>query len=360
VPAIARSVSAPVSPQGRADLYEDSTGFKLLEFNMGSALGGMENADICRTMLGHPLLGEFAREHGLRYVDTMHAQVDNMLAGTGADRDAGPVVAVTDWPSSYHARLGPYMGKLALRWREFGLDAHPCHIGELDVRGGRVWLGGRAVDIIARMFLLEYLLEPGAASLMDPVLDAVASGRVTMFTPLDTELLGSKSALAMLSDPANRHLFSPAEAAAIDRIVPWTRMVRPGPVTLEDGSTVDLAQYAAAHADDLVLKPALRYGGQDVLPGWDPGTSPELWRDVLGKAMGQPFVLQRRIRPVPELFPGEDGEPVPWIVAWGVYTGVSGYGGMITRAGTVSSRLAVLNVGAGAHLGCCLSTDPAR
>jgi hypothetical protein len=76
--------------------------------------------------------------------------------------------------------------------------------------------------------------------------------------------------------------------------------------------------------------------------------------------MGQPFVLQRRIRPVPELFPGEDGEPVPWIVAWGVYTGISGYGGMITRAGTVSSRLAVLNVGAGAHLGCCLSTDPAR
>ena len=69
-------------------------------------------------------------------------------------------------------------------------------------------------------------------------------------------------------------------------------------------------------------------------------------------------MIQRRIRPVPELFPGDDGELVPWIVAWGVYTGVRGFGGIITRAGTVESGLAVLNVSSGAHLGCCLSAGP--
>jgi hypothetical protein len=107
-----------------------------------------------------------------------------------------------------------------------------------------------------------------------------------------------------------------------------------------------------------VLKPALRYGGQDVLPGWQHETSPELWRDRLAGALGGPYVLQRRIRPVPELFPGEAGEPVAWIVAWGVYTGVNGFGGIITRAGTVESGLAVLNVSAGAHVGCALYAEP--
>ena len=355
--AAAASRSSPVSPQARADLYEDATGFRLMEFNMGSALGGMENADLCRSMLRHPLLAGFATAHRLGYVDTMREQVTNLRTATGFGPGSAPVVAVTDWPSSYQRRLGPYMHNLARRWRELGLDAHGCHLGELEVRGGRVWLAGRPVDVISRMFLLEYLLEPGAAELMEPVLGAAARGEVVMFTPLDSELFGSKAALAMLSDERNRHLFTPAELASIDRILPWTRAVRPGPVTLEDGQHTDLLDYAISHAGDLVLKPTLRYGGQDVLPGWHHQTSPGLWRDRLENALDGPFVLQRRIRPVTELFPGVGGA-VPWIVAWGVYTGTRGFGGIITRAGTVESGLAVLNVSSGAHVGCCLSTRP--
>ena len=64
-----------------------------------------------------------------------------------------------------------------------------------------------------------------------------------------------KASLAMLSDHANRRLLSPEERAAIDRILPWTRMVRPGPVTLEDGRTVDLYDHAISHPGDLILKP---------------------------------------------------------------------------------------------------------
>jgi len=93
------------------------------------------------------------------------------------------------------------------------------------------------------------------------------------------------AALAMLSDERNRHLFTTAELASIDRILPWTRAVRPGPVTLEDGQRADLLDYAISHQDDLILKPTLRYGGQDVLPGWHHQTSPELWRKQLARAL---------------------------------------------------------------------------
>lgn len=363
--ALLASRSERVSPQARADLHEDATGFRLMEFNPGSALGGMENADICRVMLQAPVLARFAGRHRLGFVDTQREQVANLYADTGFSPGSSPVVAVTDWPTSYAGVLGPYMHKLAARWTEMGLDAHACHIGELQVRGGRVWLAATPardrrpadipVDIVARMFMLDYLLEPGAAELMDPVLGAVARGEVAMYTPLDCELYGSKSSLAMLSDERNRHLFTTAERASVDAIVPWSRPLRPGPVTLEDGRVVDLVDYALAQPEELVIKPTLRYGGLEVLPGWQAGITPELWRERLTKALGGPYVLQRRIRPVSELFPGEGGQMVPWNVVWGVFTGVNGFGGIFTRAGLAGSGQAVLNLHGGAHIGCCLN-----
>ena len=70
-------------------------------------------------------------------------------------------------------------------------------------------------------------------------------------------------------------------------------------------------------AGDLVLKPTLLHGGASVLPGWHPGTSAQLWRDRLISAMGGPWVIQRRIRPAPEMCPGERDQLIPWTVTWG-------------------------------------------
>jgi hypothetical protein len=354
VSAIMRSRGASVTRQSRADMYVDATGFRLLEYNMGSTLGGMDCADMCAALLDHPVLAQFAQAHRLGYTDTMREQVHNMFVETGSAPGSFPVVALTDWPSSFQT-LEPYMRQFCARWRELGLDAHPCHIGQLEVRDGRVWLHDKPVDIISRMFLIEDLLEsPEAPALMDPVLDAAARGAVKIFTPMDSEAFASKGALAMLSDERNRPLFSQEELDSLDRILPWTRMVRPGPVALEDGRRVDLFEYALAHQRDLALKPTLLHGGQGVLLGWLDDTTPELWRQRLTEALDGPYVIQRRIHPVPELFPGEDGEPVPWLVAWGVFTVVNGYGGVFARATTVDSNIAVINLGTGAYAGSCL------
>jgi hypothetical protein len=355
VSAVLRSTGRPVTRQARADLYTDASGFRLLEFNIGAAIGGMDNADMCRALLAHPVLAEFAKTHELGYVDSMHEQVSNMFAETGVEPGSYPVVALAASPAVY-ADIGGYLHHLAVRWRELGLDAYACRAGELAVRGGRVWLGGRAVDMISRLFLVDDFFEPEALAALGPVLDAAGRGEVKMFTPLDSELLGNKAALAMISDEHNRHLFGAAELASFDRIVPWTRMVRPGPATLESGERVDLLDYAATHRRDLVLKPVLLHSGRGVLPGWHPGTSPQLWRQRLTEALSGSYVLQRRIRPVPELFPDDDGELAGWIVTWGVFTGVRGYAGVQARAVTVDSNIGVINVDTGASVGSCLST----
>jgi hypothetical protein len=354
VSAIMRSRGAEVTRQIRADLYIDATGFRLLELNMGSALGGMDNADMSRGLLEHPVLAEFAAAHGLEYPDTMADQVSNYYAETGLPAQSRPMVACTDWPSSF-TTLEPYMRHYNARVQKLGLDEHPCHIGQLEVRDGGVWLRDRKVDIIDRLFMLEDLLEsPEAPALMDPILDAAARGEVKIYTPMDSGIFASKGALAMLSDEANRHLFSPGELASLDRLLPWTRMVRRGPVTLEDGRRVDLLEYAVSHQDDLALKPTLLHGGQGVLLGWRADTSAALWEERVRAALDGPYVIQRRIKPVPEFFPAESGDPTPWIVCWGAFTTASGYAGIFARATSVESNVEVINLDTGAYVGSCL------
>lgn len=351
VSAIVRSRGTSVTRQTRADLYAEGDGFRLLEFNMGSALGGMDNADMCRAQLEHPLLADFARRKGLGFVDTMREQVNNILVESGFTQEDRPVVALTDWPSSYQD-LAPYMEQFCERWQALGLDAHPCHIGQLEVRDGRVWLGERPVDIISRMFLIEDLLEyPDAPALMDPILDAAHRGEVRIFTPMDSEVFAGKGALAMLSDEENRSLFSADELTSLDRILPWTRMVRPGPVTTPTGERAELLTYALAYRHELALKPTLLHGGNGVVLGWSPDVTDEGWRELITGALGGPYVLQRRVRPDIERFPDEAGELRPWTAVWGVFTVASGYGGGYARATTVESGAEVVNTSTGACAG---------
>jgi hypothetical protein len=349
-----RSQAGQVTQLVRADLYPEPAGLRLLEYNMGSAVGGVDNPSMCRAMLRHPLLRDFAREHQLGYVDTMREQTRMIFAETGRDPGSYPTMAVTSWPDHYQ-RFRPFLHRMARRWRTLGLDTHACHIGQLQTGGGRVRLRGRPVDIIFRIFLTEHLLTPQGPDLIGPLLDAAADGQVAIFTPLDADLYGSKIPLAMLSDDAHRHLFTPAQLAAFDRVLPWTRVVRPGPVALEDGRTVDLLDYAAGHAEDLVLKPALAHGGMGVLAGWHPATSPQAWRAALRAALDAPSVLQRRIRPAAELCPGAAGEVVPWTVTWGVFTSPAGYGGVFARAYPEDSGRAIAQAGTGLIVGCCLT-----
>jgi hypothetical protein len=315
---------------GRADLFRDATAFRVMELNLGSALGGLDNALLNRAFLTEPTVAEFVAAHGLSYTDTMGVLAATLRAECGIGDGEQPLIAVADWPDSFgilHRQLQAGAGQLA----RYGLTAVACHLGELSYSGGRVWLGSRPVDVVYRVFLIKDLLRPEAGDLAGPLLRAAGHGEVRLFAPMDAEVYGSKGALALLSDEANRNLFTAAELDRLDRILPWTRMVRPGPVTVDSGGEADMAEYARAEREHLVLKPTALHSGAGVIQGWL--TSPDEWRDRLAAAMDGPYVLQRRIRPLAEPFPAAGG-PEPWVLWWGAFLGAPGYGGAIVRGST--------------------------
>jgi hypothetical protein len=330
VTAIERTGGQPPTRLGRADLFRDETAFRVLELNLGSALGGLDNALLNRAFLTDPAVADFVASHGLSYMDTMDVLVDTLRAECGLPAGARPLIAVADWPDSFPV-LERQLRYSAAQLARYGLEAVPCHLGQLRAADRRVWLDGRPVDVIYRVFLIKDLLRPEAGELADPLLRAAERGEVVLFAPIDAELYGSKGALALLSDEANRHLFSGAELASLDRVLPWTRMVRPGPVTVGGGGQADMTGYALAEREHLVLKPTALHSGAGVIQGWL--TGPDEWRRQLTGAMNGPYVLQRRILPLAEPFPAESG-PRPWVLWWGAFLGTAGYGGAIVRGST--------------------------
>jgi hypothetical protein len=349
VGAVVRGRGNAPSRLSRADLYLDDTGFRLMEFNMSAALGGIDTVGLMRTMLAQPFMASFAAEHNLGYVDTYIEVAETLRAECGFPAGSTPFVAFCDWPASF-VKIEAELHKNAAALTRLGMQSIACHLGQLRVdEDYNVWLGEHRVDVVYRVFLMEDLLDESGPGLIEPVLQAAERGKVRIFSPMDAELYGSKGALALLSDEANRGLFSEQELDCLDRFLPWTRMVRPGPVTV-DGRSVPLEEYAISAREELILKPVMLHGGAGVTPGWL--TDPDDWAAMVKEAMHQESVLQRRIHPHTELFPSDDG-PVEHLLVWGAFLGTRGYAGMYLRGGVAQPGLAVLNVATGAIGSCC-------
>ncbi|MCM2579553.1 hypothetical protein [Streptomyces meridianus] len=341
-------------PLGRADLYHDGAGFRLLEFNITSALGGFENADINRAMLAYPPLEEFVRRHGLRYRDTLGCMVRTMYAECAATipTHRTPVVAVVDTVENF-AVVGPRLQVFAAKLADHGIEGIACDLGRLTYPKGRPTVSGRAVDVVFRYFLAEDLTDPASAAQLEPLLLAAEQGKVGLFSGLDAELYGNKGTLAMLSDEQHRDLFDAAELACINRLLPWTRYVRPR-TTDPGGDRVGMLAYALAHQHELILKPTLLHGGNGITAGWQVDTAE--WENKITSAMNGPFVLQRRVRPAAEPFPDHAGGLQGLFLNWGIYLGArsagdDGYAGGFVR-GSTDPAVGVVSMGSGAAVGC--------
>ncbi|HEY0641702.1 MAG TPA: hypothetical protein VGD67_29085 [Pseudonocardiaceae bacterium] len=347
--AVTSQAGRPLTRFTRADLYGTAAGFRLLEYNVGTQIGCMEQSAHVQAALTGPLLADFAAEHRLGYVDTMTEYLNTMFAEAGIARDAQPVVGFVDWPKSYWGaqREGIELST-EINNTVHGIDSVCGHVGELEYRGGRVWLHGRRLDIVYRIFMLEHVVEPGGLELIEPLVAAEARGEVVVHTPIGCEAFATKAALGLLSEHCDRRVFTPEQEASIGRILPWSRITNPGTVVTPDGDRADLLEYALAHREELALKATLQHGGWGITLGWE--HSDDAWRDAVHRSMDGTFLLQQRIRPLTDAMPGPDGERVEYLFNWGMFTIAptaeqpGGYGGTAIRCAPVAANVGVIGL----------------
>jgi len=109
------------------------------------------------------------------------------------------------------------------RAAQLALPRARCRLGTVDdlaVRGGRVMLGGRPLDLLYRYYPLDWLAEPRWSSL----LSAVADGRIAMLPSPAALIPQSKAFLALLWELREHGFFPPTEAAAVTRHVARTTL----------------------------------------------------------------------------------------------------------------------------------------
>ncbi|MFC9387093.1 hypothetical protein [Streptomyces venezuelae] len=316
---------------GRADAYHDGTSYKLLEFNLGSEVGGIDMAVFNQALLRVPEFADFARVHRLDHVDiaARMAAVLRDRAKPALSGGAEPVVGLIEGRDG----IGPYGGLMRATveaMAEQGIDVRIGEIGDVRTRpDGKLTLDGTPLDLVLRNFAASQLLDdPEGPEVADAFFRAHEAGRTVLFTSLESGFYSSKGALALLTDPRWSASFDAEERALVDRVLPWSRTLPAAGGSGTDG-LVDLCR---ERREGLILKPSAGYGGLDTFVGWECGDAE--WSAALDVAVERGgYVAQERVVPRPEpVYDPATGTVDAWIAALGFFLTDEGYAGAHARA----------------------------
>jgi hypothetical protein len=202
------------------------------------------------------------------------------------------------------------------RWREGGHRVQHVWVDEVDIdSNGRVTARGETWDLVYR-HIFARRVETGstfARLLVEPPPGVVIINPV--LSPLEVKGLLALLHQALDDEAQLRALgLDGDERDAVGRVVPWTRLLLPGPATVADGTHVaDLPAYASDHPTDLVLKRSWDYGGKSVVLGPEveaeatrarmrEATGADTWTDFVAAAARQDdvWVVQEFVPPAPQ------------------------------------------------------------
>ena len=287
------------SPTSRLDTFiiDETSEMKLTEYNAETPAGPAFTDALSDAFVDLPVMRDFARRYDVRPIPArqgvLHVLLDAYRTWSGTR--ALPRIVILDWNDV------PTKQEFVL-FRDYflsrGLD---CFIGDprdAELRDGRLFVGGRQVELIYKRVLIAELVE--RCGIDGPVVRAVRERAVCMVNAFRSKILHKKASLAVLGDERNAGLFDADERAAIGAHVPWTRTVTERYTEFE-GRRIDLVPFIADQRERLVLKPNDDYGGAGIVLGWTVDETG--WAAAMRRALSEPYIVQERVRIPYEPYP---------------------------------------------------------
>ncbi|MDN6875431.1 hypothetical protein QO209_23575 [Pseudomonas citronellolis] len=311
----------------RGDIIRTSEGFKIIELNLGSQIGGLYYASL-------PRLAGFAQTYDA--LDHWAMRLCNQIP----DQQA---MVFTDSVSNV-AWMAPYCRQLSdsLKTRTC-LDTPLVDSESFSYRDGQLFAAGKVVSWVYS-WMSDIELHDGQAR-MQPLIKAVKDGAARFVMSPLAPVFADKGVFAELWLLHEKGGLNASDSAFLEAHVPYTRWL----------SNTRL-EWLLAEQKRLVVKPADGYGGHGVVVGAD--LTHQAWRvavnDLLERDDGQRQVVQMLATPeVQRIGIGQWDASSSWEeshVVWGAFVENGTYLGTYARSKPKDASM-VINQGNGAAVG---------
>jgi len=273
----------------RLDAYLTDSDFQFLEYNAESPAGISDQMQLEKILMQLPHMKDFLDQHE-HWTPRPHVSLLDSLLATYREwggQEPSPQIAIVDWEGVSTAC------EFEVLKQYFESEGYPTIIVSphaLEYDSERLHAGAFRIDIVyKRVIIHEFLAKFDETH---PLSRAYRDHRVCMANSFRTKVAHKKASFAILSDPQYADLFTDLELSTLQQHIPWTRIVREGPTSL-DNDERELSEILRTERERLVLKPNDDYGGHGVVMGWE--CRADEWEQTIAQAFDRNYVVQERV-----------------------------------------------------------------
>ncbi|MBC8756857.1 hypothetical protein H2O64_19440 [Kordia sp. YSTF-M3] len=334
----------------RLDLTYSDNEFKILEANVGSAIGGWQVQSFDHIIRDqHTILNDTETEHFYESRNTqlyyINFLIDNLIKIKLPDDDTINVfmcLGVAD-DTSIYKNTEDFLNELFQQeLSKRGLKGRVCvaDYSSLHLMNGKLYKDDLLIHGLAILTLNKEDLPPD-------VFRAFFIGNLYFPDHLGTIMYGDKRNLELLRTLAEQQAFSEEDNDLVLNSIPWTKKITPNSKVLYRGKTELFAQVLKNNKENLVIKASNGSQGEDVFVG--KFLTDKEWEEAINLAENtSTFIAQEFCNSNSNIAPNKIGEWTPHKLIWGAFGFGENYGGVWVRMSEEKTDIGVINSASGA------------
>lgn len=332
----------------RLDLTYTEDGFKILEANIGSSLGGWQIQSLESVIKrNHPELLDKNKEGHYKTRNTlqiyMNYLIGQVIKHIGKENDTlNLFIDMRDMKDAFERQqnIDFFDHLFQQELAKFGLKGEACtgDMNALELVDGNLYLVDKIIHSVI-ILTLDVDITPA-------VFRAFIMDKLYFPDHLGLRMLGDKRNLSLLLELAQEGKFSPEENQLILQNIPWTSPVENKKAIFKQ-QEYDLPELLLNNREKFVIKASRGYQGKDVFVG--KYVTDHEWAEALERALKTgAFIAQEFSDSVGFSAPNEQNQWTPHKLIWGAFGFGDSYGGVWVRMSEVKSEVGVINSATGA------------
>ncbi|MGH2666774.1 hypothetical protein [Flavobacterium sp.] len=332
----------------RLDLTYTEDGFKILEANIGSSLGGWQIQSLESVIRkNHPLLMDQSETQNYQTRNTLQIYmkflIEQILKQIGKEnRTLNLFIDMRDMTDELEKQQNidffDNLFKQELAKQGLSGGAFTADMNELELVDGNLYL----VDTVIHSLIILTL----DVDITSAIFRAFIMDKIYFPDHIGLRMLGDKRNLSLLLELAQAEKFSPQENTLLLKHIPWTSFIENKKVTFRQ-KEYDFPELLQNNREQFVIKASRGYQGKDVFVG--KFLNDDEWDEAIQIALKSgAFIAQEFSDSIGFSAPNEQNEWTPHKLIWGSFGFGDYYGGVWVRMSEVKQNAGVINSATGA------------